>query len=46
MTKITDLKEEFTSLHTGLLGARGTTNITTGEFDKNTHTAEVETIQG
>lgn len=31
-----DLKEELTSLHTGLWG--NTTNITTGDFDKNTHT--------
>lgn len=32
-----DLKEELTSLHTGLWG--NITNITTGDFDKkNTHT--------
>lgn len=32
ITKITHLKEELASLHTGLWG--NATNITTGEFDK------------
>lgn len=35
VTKIIDLKEELTSLHTGTGGGGNTTNITTGEFDKN-----------
>lgn len=47
ITKIIDIKDESTSLHTAMWGGN-TTHITTGEWDNNnkkrTHTKEVETI--